>query len=132
MLPAADPSAPPRLPPNKFVVYRVAWYKSVWREHAKDTDSFNKWPIRGLAEWRCSCFREPHAREREDVVMPKKKKPAANDRRSTDRRAKSSLVPTESDIARRAYELFLQRGGKHGRDTEDWLLAERELRSADR
>lgn len=30
-------------------------------------------------------------------------------------------------IAKRAYELFLQRGGEHGRDWEDWLTAEREL-----
>ena len=30
-------------------------------------------------------------------------------------------------IARRAYELFLARGGAHGRDVEDWLQAEREL-----
>ena len=69
----------------------------------------------------------------EEMVMAKKKKPeAANDRRSSDRRAKSPLGPTESEIARRAYQLFLQRGGQHGRDTEDWLVAERELRSSDR
>lgn len=30
----------------------------------------------------------------------------------------------------RAYELFLQRGGTHGRDRDDWLLAERQLLSA--
>jgi hypothetical protein len=45
------------------------------------------------------------------------------DRRSTDR---STIVATE-DIARRAYELFLERGGEHGRDLDDWLRAEREL-----
>ncbi len=38
--------------------------------------------------------------------------------------------PTREDIARRAYELFQARGGKHGYDIEDWLKAERELRSA--
>ena len=32
------------------------------------------------------------------------------------------------EIARRAYELFLQRGGGHGHDIEDWLAAEQELR----
>jgi hypothetical protein len=36
-------------------------------------------------------------------------------------------VPKETVIATRAYELFLQRGGVHGYDTEDWLMAEREL-----
>ena len=30
-------------------------------------------------------------------------------------------------IAARAYELYLQRGGAHGRETEDWLEAEREV-----
>jgi DUF2934 family protein len=35
--------------------------------------------------------------------------------------------PAEHDIALRAYELFLQRGGEHGRDVEDWLLAQSEL-----
>ncbi len=32
-------------------------------------------------------------------------------------------------IAERAYEIFLSRGGEHGRDQEDWFQAERELRS---
>jgi hypothetical protein len=34
------------------------------------------------------------------------------------------------DIARRAYDLFVARGGKHGHDLEDWLQAERELQGA--
>ncbi len=33
-----------------------------------------------------------------------------------------------SAVARRAYELFLARGGEHGHDLEDWLRAESELR----
>jgi hypothetical protein len=33
-------------------------------------------------------------------------------------------------IARRAFEIFLRRGGDHGRDVDDWLAAEQELRSA--
>ncbi len=33
------------------------------------------------------------------------------------------------DIARRAYELFLERGGTHGYDVEDWIAAEHELTS---
>ena len=32
------------------------------------------------------------------------------------------------EIARRAYELFLERGGTDGHADEDWLRAERELR----
>jgi hypothetical protein len=35
-------------------------------------------------------------------------------------------IPIE-EISRRAYELFLERGGGHGADIDDWLRAEREL-----
>src|ERR1700726_2073455 len=34
---------------------------------------------------------------------------------------------TEDAIAFRAYEIFLQRGGEHGRALDDWVAAEREL-----
>jgi hypothetical protein len=34
---------------------------------------------------------------------------------------------TSDEIQRRAYEIFLYRGGTHGRDVEDWIQAEREL-----
>lgn len=30
-------------------------------------------------------------------------------------------------IARRAYEIYVQRGGEHGKDVEDWVRAEKEL-----
>jgi hypothetical protein len=40
----------------------------------------------------------------------------------------SAWEPSPDDIRTRAYHLFLERGGGHGRDFEDWLLAERELR----
>jgi DUF2934 family protein len=36
-------------------------------------------------------------------------------------------APDRERIASRAYELWIQRGGAHGRDVEDWLDAEREL-----
>ena len=35
---------------------------------------------------------------------------------------------SEEEIASRAFELYSQRGGEHGKDVEDWLRAERELR----
>jgi DUF2934 family protein len=35
--------------------------------------------------------------------------------------------PSGEEIARRAYELYLQRGGEQGKDVEDWLRAEKEL-----
>jgi len=39
-------------------------------------------------------------------------------------------IISPTDIARRAYELFLLRGGEHGQDVHDWLHAEGELRRA--
>ena len=36
--------------------------------------------------------------------------------------------PTNEEIATRAYEIFLMRGGEHGSDLDDWLQAEQELR----
>jgi Protein of unknown function (DUF2934) len=35
--------------------------------------------------------------------------------------------PSREDIARLAYELYLQRGGEPGRDIEDWVKAEKVL-----
>ena len=42
-----------------------------------------------------------------------------------ERVAKSA--PTREDIARRAYEIYLERGGAPGHELEDWTRAEREL-----
>lgn len=35
--------------------------------------------------------------------------------------------PSQEEIARRAHEIYLARGGREGHETEDWLQAEREL-----
>ena len=37
--------------------------------------------------------------------------------------------PSHGEIARRAFEIYLSRGGVPGRDVEDWLQAESELRA---
>ena len=37
--------------------------------------------------------------------------------------------PTYEQIAEAAYHRYLQRGGQHGRDFDDWLDAERSLRA---
>ena len=34
---------------------------------------------------------------------------------------------SEEDIAHRAYELYVQRGGEPGMEVEDWLRAEKKL-----
>lgn len=36
--------------------------------------------------------------------------------------------PSREEIARRAYELFMKRGGEPGHEQEDWLQAELILR----
>jgi hypothetical protein len=61
----------------------------------------------------------PRTSQKSNVV----KMPAADVRRS------ASAV-TRDAIARRAYEIYLSRGGAHGRNIDDWLQAERELQEA--
>jgi hypothetical protein len=43
------------------------------------------------------------------------------------RRAAPQRTITDSEIASRAYDLYLARGRQDGHDVEDWLQAEREL-----
>jgi hypothetical protein len=42
----------------------------------------------------------------------------------------SNSTPSQEQIARRAYEIFIERGQPEGRDLEHWLEAERQLRAA--
>lgn len=46
--------------------------------------------------------------------------------RATDTSVHPSV--SEEQIRRRAYELYVQRGGTHGRHMDDWFRAETELR----
>ncbi|HKS81698.1 MAG TPA: DUF2934 domain-containing protein [Candidatus Acidoferrales bacterium] len=39
------------------------------------------------------------------------------------------LQPTHEAIALRAHQIFLDRGCEHGHDVDDWLQAEREVRT---
>jgi len=52
--------------------------------------------------------------------------------RSTKRAARPASngngFPAREEIERRAYEIYLARGGEPGHELEDWLQAERELR----
>jgi Protein of unknown function (DUF2934) len=69
---------------------------------------------------------------------------SANDRSASDRTASGQTAndrtaaggdeqrngqPSEEEIRTRAYHRYLERGGSHGMDFEDWLEAERELKS---
>ena len=42
--------------------------------------------------------------------------------------ARPAGKPTDEEIRARAYEMYLERGGHHGLDFDDWVRAERELR----
>jgi len=39
----------------------------------------------------------------------------------------ASGAPTREEIEMRAHEIYVERGGTHGQDVEDWLQAEHEL-----
>jgi hypothetical protein len=39
-------------------------------------------------------------------------------------------APSQEEIRRRAYEIYLEHGGLPGRELEDWLQAESEFESA--
>ena len=41
----------------------------------------------------------------------------------------SRSMPSHDEIAEAAYRRYLSRGGQHGRDFDDWLEAEHELRT---
>ena len=56
--------------------------------------------------------------------MPEAPKPAVP------RAAKTTDGPSQEAIAKRAYELYLQRGSEPGYEVEDWLTAEAELTAA--
>jgi Protein of unknown function (DUF2934) len=51
----------------------------------------------------------------------------ARTRRTNTKTPTPQLRPTEEEIRIRAYAIYLQRGGTHGHDFDDWLEAEREL-----
>lgn len=58
------------------------------------------------------------------------RKPSAqNDDPRSQAQSQVDVRPSEDEIRERAYHRYLQRGGGHGMDFEDWLEAERELRT---
>jgi hypothetical protein len=52
---------------------------------------------------------------------------AASTQEETGKRSVGNSARDE-EIRRRAYEIYLERGGQPGRDLDDWLQAERELK----
>jgi hypothetical protein len=67
------------------------------------------------------------ASKRVDNPQPAKKR--ATTGKKSDKNRRAEIIPEEllQKNERRAYELFLARGGTHGDDWKDWFQAEKEL-----
>ena len=83
--------------------------------------------MRGDVNWRDDMSGEIQERA---MTQPKHNKSAVTEH--TNGRPVKQTAYTEEDVRQRAYEIHLARGGAPGADLEDWLQAERELRSAER
>jgi hypothetical protein len=69
------------------------------------------------------------ARSTADQNRPAADQNPSEDMSQSENRSESmSSSPSEEDIRMRAYQRYLERGGGHGMDFEDWLEAERELK----
>jgi hypothetical protein len=58
------------------------------------------------------------------IKAPESKMSSPKTSRST---SATNNQPSREDIAARAYQIYLERGGINGNDQDDWLQAEREL-----
>ena len=57
----------------------------------------------------------------------------AKSKKKTDQLLPDQSAPVkDSEVARRAYDLYLARGCEHGHDLDDWLQAEHDLRETRR
>jgi hypothetical protein len=70
--------------------------------------------------------------KRDSVVMrdPGRLRQLNGNQGRTDDQSRSTEglgTPTHDEIARRAYEIYEERGGVQGLDVDDWIRAEREL-----
>ena len=70
-------------------------------------------------------------KSRKPKTTPRSKRPTARKGpASAASNAKAQDSALYKRITQRAYELYEQRGGQAGSELEDWLQAEREIRSA--
>ena len=71
----------------------------------------------------------PKATDAAAPAAPKAKRARAPKAEQTPVGPTTTSEPTLDDIRRRAYERYQQRGGNHGQHFDDWLEAEKELRT---
>jgi len=80
--------------------------------------------------------RKPRAvQPKAEAAAPAASKPAAKKSAAVKATAKSKVTPiraaskvSRDEIAALAHRFWLERGGEHGHDAEDWLRAEQTLR----
>jgi hypothetical protein len=70
-------------------------------------------------------------RQAGEPVVERGARDAPPDRKTAGERV-GPLGTAQQEIARRAYEMYLERGGGPGRDLEDWLRAECEVGGHDK
>ena len=63
-------------------------------------------------------------------IQPHEEDTSANHAPSHGEDIPANHAPNHDEIRRRAYEIYLERGGLPGQELEDWLQAEREIESA--
>ncbi len=72
--------------------------------------------------------RAPQSAEQQHVARDRSTQSAVATLEREPDRQQAGGAPQPDDIARRAYEIYCERGGEHGRDMDDWLQAESELK----
>lgn len=84
---------------------------------------------------RIARFATPDTVPTPDATNASPAPPTSRPRRNTNGSASAvqarRMPPTAEQIAARAYEIYLARGGEHGYHDEDWFQAEQELRQTD-
>ena len=72
------------------------------------------------------------ATTREPAAVPEVQtaptEPIAEPQQHTDEPQTTRAMPSREEIERRAYDRYMQRGGRDGAALDDWLAAEQELR----
>ncbi len=67
----------------------------------------------------------PVTEKKGDLTIKKIVQPVSKS--AGDIRTPARKMPTHDEIRIRAYEIYVTRGFKHGRDFDDWVEAERQL-----
>lgn len=70
---------------------------------------------------------EKDSRKKQSSRSPQRRDPAGHEQQPVHSQAVSPCDDLQARIARRAYEIHVERGYRYGYALEDWLAAEREI-----